>query len=152
MRRWTKSHFSRRAGPSASPGGGAIGSSAGRSVRAEWGRVGALVAGFHKVLVVRAGSPPEGFGPRFLAFAQRPRRTVKLREDQRRRFMQVAQEMQEKIEPLMRQAQSGGSPQEIGPKIRKIRKEQERRIGAILNDGQAKQWKVLLGEPLDLGD
>ena len=53
---------------------------------------------------------------------------------------------------LAASAQKGGNPQEIGPKIRKIRKAHEDRIGALLSDAQKKQWKELLGKPLDLGD
>jgi hypothetical protein len=39
-----------------------------------------------------------------------------------------------------------------GPKIRKIRKEQEDRLEALLSDAQKKHWKEMLGKPLDLGD
>lgn len=60
--------------------------------------------------------------------------------------------MQNKVEPLMKEAQSGGSPREIGPKIRKIRQEQVGRIEALLSDAQKRQWKRMLGKPLDLGD
>ena len=52
----------------------------------------------------------------------------------------------------MKEAQKGGNPQEIGPKSRKIRKEHEDRIEALLSDAQKKQWKKMLGKPLDLGD
>jgi hypothetical protein len=52
----------------------------------------------------------------------------------------------------MKEAQKGGNPQEIGPKIRKIRKEQEERIEALLSDAQKKQWKEIRGKPLDLDD
>jgi hypothetical protein len=64
----------------------------------------------------------------------------------------VVQELQKKIEPLMKEAQSGGNPQEIMPKIMKIRNEHGDRIEAILSDAQKKQWKELRGKPLDLGD
>lgn len=73
-------------------------------------------------------------------------------DKQRQQFGEVAQEMHKKIEPLIKEAQKGGNPQEIGPKIRKIRKEQEDRIEALLSDAQKKQWKKMLGKPLDLGD
>jgi hypothetical protein len=34
----------------------------------------------------------------------------------------------------------------------KIRKEQEGKIEALLSDAQKKQWKEMLGKPLNLGD
>lgn len=74
---------------------------------------------------------------------------LEITDKQRQQFMEVMQEMQKKTEPLMKEAQKGGNPQEIGPKIRQ---EQEGKIEAILDDAQKKQWKELLGKPLDLGD
>ena len=71
-------------------------------------------------------------------------------DEQRQQFMTVIQELQKKVEPLMKEAQSGGNPQEIGPKIMKIRREHEGRIEAILTDPQKKQWKKMLGKPFDL--
>ena len=79
-------------------------------------------------------------------------KALKITDEQRRQFMGVVQEMQKKIEPLIKEAQSGGNPQEIGPKIMKIRREQEGRIEAILSDAQKKQWKKMLGKPFALGD
>ena len=77
---------------------------------------------------------------------------LEIADKQRQQFGEVAQEMQQKFEPLMKEAQSGGNPQEIGPKIMKIRQEQVDRIEALLSDAQKKQWKKMLGKPLDLGD
>jgi hypothetical protein len=77
---------------------------------------------------------------------------LKTTVEQRKQFMGVVQEMQKKIEPLMKEAQSGGNPQEIRPKVMKIRKDYEARIEAILSDAQKQQWKRMLGKPFDLGD
>jgi hypothetical protein len=77
---------------------------------------------------------------------------LKITVEQRKQFMGVVQEMQKKIEPLMKEAQSGGSPQEIWPKLMKIRRDHEGKIEAILSDAQKKQWKKILGTPFDLGD
>jgi hypothetical protein len=77
---------------------------------------------------------------------------LQITDEQRKQFMAVVQELQKKIEPLMKEAQSGGNPQEIMPKIMKIRNEHGDRIEAILSDAQKKQWKELRGKPLDLGD
>ena len=51
----------------------------------------------------------------------------------------------------MKEVQSGGDPQEIGPKIMKIRLEHEGKIEAILSDAQKKQWKKMLGKSFDRG-
>ncbi len=77
---------------------------------------------------------------------------LKITDEQRKQFMAVVQDMQKKIEPLIKEAQSGGNPQEIGPKIMKIRREHEGRIVDLLTDAQKKQWRELLGKPLDLDD
>jgi hypothetical protein len=72
--------------------------------------------------------------------------------EQRQQFMAVVQAMQKRIEPLMKEAQSGGDPHEIWPKILKVRKEHEGKLEALLTDAQKKQWKEMLGKPLNLGD
>jgi hypothetical protein len=77
---------------------------------------------------------------------------LKITDDQRKQFMAVHQELQKKVEPLVKEAQSGGNPEEIRPKLMKIRKEQEAKIVAILTDAQKKQWREMLGKPLDLGE
>jgi hypothetical protein len=66
--------------------------------------------------------------------------------------MAVVQDMQKKIAPLIKEAQSGGDPQEIRPKAMKIRKEHEGKIEALLTDAQKKQWKEVLGKPLNLDE
>src|SRR5207244_2357813 len=68
---------------------------------------------------------------------------LEITDRQRQQFVEVAQEMQKKIEPLLKEVQKGGNPQEIGPKIKKIHKEQEERIDALLRDAQKKQWKEM---------
>ena len=77
---------------------------------------------------------------------------LEITDKQRQQFGEVAQEMQKKIEPLIKEAQSGGNPQEIGPKLMKIRKEHGDRIEALLTGAQKKQWKEIRGKPLDLDD
>jgi hypothetical protein len=77
---------------------------------------------------------------------------LKITDEQRQQFMAVVQKMQKRIEPIMKEAQSGGNPQEIGPKIMKIRKYYEYRIEAKLSAAQKKQWKEIRGKPLDLDD
>jgi hypothetical protein len=77
---------------------------------------------------------------------------LQITDEQRKQFMGIVQEMQKKIEPLVKEAESGGNPEQIRPKVMQIRKEHGGRIEAILSDTQQRQWQNLLGEPFDLGD
>jgi hypothetical protein len=77
---------------------------------------------------------------------------LEITDEQRRQFVEIMQEMQKTMEPLVKEAQKDGKPEEIGPKLMKIRKEGESNIESILTITQKKQWKELLGKPLDLGD
>ncbi|MCI0408100.1 MAG: hypothetical protein L0191_05955, partial [Acidobacteria bacterium] len=77
---------------------------------------------------------------------------LKITEEQRKQFMAVVQDLQAKIEPLVKEIQSGGNPQEIRPKIMKVRKDHEGKIEALFTDTQKKQWKEMLGKPLNLDD
>jgi hypothetical protein len=79
-------------------------------------------------------------------------KALKITDEQRKQFMAVAQELQKKFEPLIKEAQSGGNPVEIRPRMMKFRREQEAKIVGILTDAQKKQWQEMLGKPLDLGD
>jgi hypothetical protein len=80
------------------------------------------------------------------------RRDLKITNEQRKQFMAVVQGLQKKIEPLIKEAESGGDPEEIRPKIMKIRKEHERKVEDLLTDDQRKRWKEMLGKPLDLDE
>jgi hypothetical protein len=80
------------------------------------------------------------------------RKELRITDEQVKQFMGVVQEMQKKIEPLMKEAQSGGNPEEIRPKVLNIRKDHEAMIEALLSDAQKKQWKEKRGKPFDLGD
>jgi len=77
---------------------------------------------------------------------------LKLTDQQKHQFMSLIQEMQEAIEPVIKAAQSRGRPEEIGPRLMKPRRKFEGKIETILSDAQKKQWKEMLGKPLDLGD
>ena len=77
---------------------------------------------------------------------------LELTDQQRQQFVEVVQAMQKKIESLMKAAQTSGKPEELRPKLMKIRQEHQDQIEAILNDAQKKQWQKMLGKPLDLGD
>ncbi|MCI0422223.1 MAG: hypothetical protein L0312_23845, partial [Acidobacteria bacterium] len=77
---------------------------------------------------------------------------LQITDEQRKQFMAVVQEMQTKIEPLVKEVQSGGNPQEIRPKIMKVRKDHEGKLEALLTDAQKKQWQEMLGKALALDD
>jgi hypothetical protein len=77
---------------------------------------------------------------------------LKITDEQRKQFMAVVQDLHKKIEPLIKEAQSGGNPQEIWPKIMKIRREHEGRIVDLLTDSQKKQWQAMVGKSLNLDE
>jgi len=80
------------------------------------------------------------------------RKELKITPEQLRKFMAVVQELQKSVEPLVKEAQSGGKPEEIRPKIEQLRKDHAKKLEAVLTDVQKKQWKELLGPPFELGD
>jgi hypothetical protein len=77
---------------------------------------------------------------------------LKITDEQRKQFMEVVQEMEKKIQELIKEIQDGAKPEEIFPKVMKVRKEHEAKIEALVTDAQKKQWKELLGKPFDLDD
>jgi hypothetical protein len=72
---------------------------------------------------------------------------LKLTGEQRTRFTALAQETPEKIERIIKEAQSKGNPEEIRPKLMNLRKEYEGKIEVFLTQDQANQWKELLDKP-----
>jgi hypothetical protein len=79
-------------------------------------------------------------------------KVLEITDKQRQQFVEVMHEMQKKMEPVVKEAQKGGKPEEVGPKLMKIREAHVSRIEALLSDAQKTQWKKMLGKPLDLGD
>ena len=75
---------------------------------------------------------------------------LKVTDEQRQQFMGAIQEMQKGIEPLIKEARSGGRPQEILPKVIKMRRDCEEKIKTFLTDAQKQQWKAMTGPPLDI--
>lgn len=80
------------------------------------------------------------------------RAELEITDRQRDQFVEVVQQLQQKIETLMNKARNGSDPEEIRPKVMKMREEQASRIEAILNDAQKKRWTEMLGEPLKLDE
>ena len=64
--------------------------------------------------------------------------------------MAIIQDLQSKIEPLTKDARSGGNPKEILPKVIKICEDYDGKIEAVLTDAQRKQWKEMRGKPFDV--
>lgn len=77
---------------------------------------------------------------------------LKITDEQRKQFVAITQEFQKEVQPLMKEAQSGGKPEELRPKIVKIRDEYGKKLEALLTDEQRKKWGDMLGKPFDLGD
>ncbi|WP_202947401.1 hypothetical protein [Zavarzinella formosa] len=80
------------------------------------------------------------------------RKELQITDEQVMKFMAVVKELQKTVEPLMKEARSGGNPEEIRPKVMKIRKEHEGKIEALLTDAQKKQWQEMLGKAVSLDD
>ena len=79
----------------------------------------------------------------------RPEIVTKLNitDEQRQKFMVVIQDMQKDIGPLLKEAKSGGNPQEILLKVTKLRQDCQGQIVVLLNDSQKKQWEEMTGKP-----
>lgn len=80
------------------------------------------------------------------------RKELKITPEQMKQFMGIVQDLHRSVEPLVKEAQVGGDPAEIGPKIEQLRKDHAKRLEAVLSDAQRKQWHEMLGPPFDLGD
>jgi hypothetical protein len=77
---------------------------------------------------------------------------LKITDDQRERYMKVVQAMERKVRALIEEAESGGRPEIIFPKILKVRKDHESKLGEMLSAEQKKRWKEMVGKPFDPGD
>ena len=76
---------------------------------------------------------------------------LKLTQAQRKQFVAAIQQAQKPIESLLDSAQKGGNPNEIRPKVLKLRAELQHRLEDVLTDEQKAQWKAMVGKPADLG-
>ena len=80
------------------------------------------------------------------------RKDLKITQEQMKQFVAITEELHKKAEALVKQVQSGADPNEIRPKIEQLRKDQGKKLEAVLTDAQKKQWQDLLGPPFELGD
>ena len=76
---------------------------------------------------------------------------LQITDEQRKQFVAVIRPMQKKIQTLLEEVQKGGKPDEIRPKVLKMRAELQGQLEALLTDAQKKQWKEMLGKPVELG-
>lgn len=74
---------------------------------------------------------------------------LQLTDHQKKQVMAVMQELHKAIQPLGRQAESGGDPEKIRPKVLKLRQDHAAKIEALLSESQKKQWQAMLGKRLD---
>src|SRR5262249_33495337 len=75
---------------------------------------------------------------------------LKVTDEQRKKFMAVVMALQKQVEAAVKEA--GGKPEEVGPKVMKLRKAHESKVEAILTEAQKKKWKEMLGKPFALDD
>jgi hypothetical protein len=76
---------------------------------------------------------------------------LQITDEQQKQFMGPTQDTQKKTKTLMEEIQKGANPDEIRPKVLKLRLDLEGQLEALLTDAQKKQWKEMLGKPVDLG-
>jgi len=77
---------------------------------------------------------------------------LQITDEQQKQFIPLIQQTQKKIETLMNELQKGGKRDEIRPEVLKSRADLEGRLEALLTDAQKRQWKEMLGKPMDIGD
>jgi hypothetical protein len=80
------------------------------------------------------------------------KKELKITQEQMMKFKAVVEDLQSKVQPLIKEAQSGGNLEEIRPKVEALRKDHAKQLEAVLTDAQKMQWKEMLGPPFDLRD
>ena len=76
---------------------------------------------------------------------------LQITDAQRKQFIVPTQETQQKSQALMEAIRKGANLDEIRLKALQLRLELEAKLEALLTDAQKKQWKEMLGQPVDLG-
>lgn len=80
------------------------------------------------------------------------RKELNITEEQMHKFMAIVQDLKMRVQALVKEAQAGGKPEELRPKVEQLRKDHAKELEAVLTDAQKTQWKELLGPPFELGD
>ena len=75
---------------------------------------------------------------------------LQVTDEQRKQFMAEVQQTEKKIALRMEEIHKGANPDEVRPKVMKLREGLQGKLEALLTDAQKKQWKELLGKPVDL--
>jgi hypothetical protein len=76
---------------------------------------------------------------------------LQISDEQHQQFLAPTQETQRKTMALMGEIQKGANPEAIRPKAFQLRLDLEAQLEALLTDAQKKQWKEMLGQPVDPG-
>jgi hypothetical protein len=86
--------------------------------------------------------------------AERPElpEELKITDKEKMQFAPILEDLQRKTEVLVKEVRLKDNPEEILPKIIKIRKECSAKLEAALDEAQKKRWKDMVGEPFDFGD
>jgi Spy/CpxP family protein refolding chaperone len=77
---------------------------------------------------------------------------LQVTDEQRKQFMAMMRRAQKETQLLLEELQQSRKLREIQPKVIKVRDELEGNLEALLTDAQKKQWKEMLGKPMDLAD
>jgi hypothetical protein len=80
------------------------------------------------------------------------RKELKITPEQMMKFSAIVQDLQKSVERLIKEAQSGGKPEELRPKVEQARRDHAKQLEAVLTEAQKKQWKEMLGPPFELED
>ena len=74
---------------------------------------------------------------------------LQVTDEQQKQFMPLIQQTQKKIETLLKEIPAGGKPDEVRTRVLKAREDLEGQLEALLTDAQKKQWKEMLGKPME---
>jgi len=75
---------------------------------------------------------------------------LQITDEQQKQFITPIQETQQKSQALMAEIHKGANPDSIRPKALQLRLDLEVKLETLLTDTQKKQWKEMLGQPVDL--
>ena len=79
------------------------------------------------------------------------RKELQITDEQQKQFMAPTQKTYQKTQALMEEIHKGANPDEIRPKVLQLRLDLEAQLETLLTDAQEKQWKEMLGKPVELG-
>jgi hypothetical protein len=74
---------------------------------------------------------------------------LEVTDEQRQQFMEAIQRTGQEIEALLQEVRKNGNPDEIRPKVMKLREGLQGKLEALLTDAQKTQWKEMLGKKID---